>query len=208
MKLRVGTFCRFVYQGREYSGGEELEVPDDAVSSWLATGMVVPADGVWSEAVSADPGSPDRTPAEPAALVNADPDACGACEPPPRKAGKPYQVCTTPGCPCLTYGGKCPGCRRAHDRRRNATAHRRAYQSKEWRRTRREFLREHPLCECDDCAAIPAPLRPAAQVVDHVDALGPLGPRGHDWSNLRAMSKRCHDRRTMRDQVRNVDDDA
>ena len=66
MKLRVGTFCRFVYQGREYSGGEELEVPDDAVSSWLATGMVVPADGSWPRGSNAISSATGRMFAEPA----------------------------------------------------------------------------------------------------------------------------------------------
>lgn len=44
------------------------------------------------------------------------------------------------------------------------------------------------------------PLRPPATEVDHVDGLGPLGPRGHDWSNLRALTKRCHSRVTARNQ--------
>ncbi|OOV31062.1 HNH endonuclease [Streptomyces avermitilis] len=43
-------------------------------------------------------------------------------------------------------------------------------------------------------------LRPRAQVVDHIDGLGPLGPRAHDWTNLRAMTTAHHNRRTMRDQ--------
>jgi len=36
--------------------------------------------------------------------------------------------------------------------------------------------------------------------VDHIDGLGPNGPRGHDWSNLRALCHSHHSQRTARDQ--------
>ncbi|MBO3674864.1 HNH endonuclease [Streptomyces sp. NEAU-YJ-81] len=36
--------------------------------------------------------------------------------------------------------------------------------------------------------------------MDHVDGLGPLGPRGHDWANLRAMTKAHHSRETAKAQ--------
>lgn len=220
MRLRVAAFARFEYGGQTYVSGDILDVPDDAALGWLRSGLVVPADdswpdGVFIDAVSAQTSSAAEAGPEPADVADQEPDGgpasmapCGTCNPPARKTGKPLVVCPTPGCPCLTAGGKCAGCRQAHDRRRNKRADRRAYQAKDWQRTRRAYLREHPLCECEDCAEIPEPLRPAAQVVDHIDGLGPLGPRGHDWSNLRAMAKRCHDRRTMRDQVRSVDDGA
>jgi hypothetical protein len=42
--------------------------------------------------------------------------------------------------------------------------------------------------------------RPEAEVVDHIDGLGPLGPLGHDPTNLRSMTKGHHDKRTARDQ--------
>lgn len=47
MRLRVGSFCRLVYQGTEYSGGGEFDVPDESAEQWLRTGLVTPADGVW-----------------------------------------------------------------------------------------------------------------------------------------------------------------
>lgn len=106
-------------------------------------------------------------------------------------------VCTTPGCPNLTPAGRCDTCRRdarrdSDTRRPNARA--RGYDAR-WQRTRAAYLALHPTCECDnpDC-------REPATNVDHVDGLGPRGPRGHDPSNLRALSHACHSRRTARDQ--------
>lgn len=108
-------------------------------------------------------------------------------------------VCSTPGCPNLVYpAGRCPECRaRAGVARRSAQ--RKGYGST-WQRTRARFLREHPYCECTECDALPVPLKPVATEVDHIDGLGPLGPRGYDWSNLRAMTKAHHSRETARNQ--------
>ena len=36
--------------------------------------------------------------------------------------------------------------------------------------------------------------------VDHIDGLGPLGPRGYDPGNCRALCHSCHSWRTARDQ--------
>lgn len=73
------------------------------------------------------------------------------------------------------------------------SAHARGYDSR-WERTRRRYLRRHPICECDaDCGE-------PSTVVHHVDGLGPDGPHGHDESNLQALAKRCHDRITAREQ--------
>jgi 5-methylcytosine-specific restriction protein A len=46
---------------------------------------------------------------------------------------------------------------------------------------------------------MPALFRPRATEVDHVDGLGPLGPRGHDWANLQALTKAHHSRKTGRE---------
>jgi 5-methylcytosine-specific restriction protein A len=107
-------------------------------------------------------------------------------------------VCTTPGCPTITQGGRCAACTALVRARRPKTA-RRGYGAR-WQAVRASYLRAHPLCECADCEAIPAPLRPVAREVDHIDGLGPLGPRGYDWTNLRAMTKACHSRATARAQ--------
>lgn len=113
----------------------------------------------------------------------------------PRKA---RQVCSRPGCPNLTDAGRCEECRRQADQQRG-TAAQRGYDST-WQRTRAAYLRSHPRCECDDCQALPYGQRPTAVDVDHIDGLGPKGPRGHDPTNLRAMAHAHHSRRTARDQ--------
>lgn len=105
-------------------------------------------------------------------------------------------VCVEPGCPELTESPRCE----AHDRRArrereagrpSATA--RGYDA-EWRRTRAAFLQSHPICEDPEVCIEPA------TDVDHVDGLGPKGPRGHDPNNLRALCHSHHSRRTARDQ--------
>lgn len=41
--------------------------------------------------------------------------------------------------------------------------------------------------------------RPRSQVVDHVDGQGPNGPRGFDLSNMQAMTRSCHGRKTAKE---------
>ncbi|MGW7598128.1 HNH endonuclease signature motif containing protein [Streptomyces antimycoticus] len=113
----------------------------------------------------------------------------------PRRA---LQVCPTPGCPELTSQGRCDACQqRANRRRPSPTA--KGYDAR-WQRTRAAYLRAHPLCECEECEQLPALLRPRATEVNHRDGLGPLAPRGHDWSNLQAMTKAHHSRHTAKEQ--------
>lgn len=95
-------------------------------------------------------------------------------------------MCNVPGCPVLVEGkGRCGGdCCEGRCRGRQAprlSPSILGYNAK-WRRTRAAYLLAHPLCQWPGCTA-------AAVDVDHDDGLGPLGPRGHDWSNLRGY---CH----------------
>lgn len=65
-----------------------------------------------------------------------------------------------------------------------------------WQRASKAFLREHPVCECDECTAEGRLL--IATVVDHY-----IPHRGNhalfwDRSNWRANSKTCHDRKTAK----------
>jgi len=115
----------------------------------------------------------------------------------PARALRP---CTHPGCPALLPGGgRCQAHQkaeaRAYDERRGSAASR-GYDAL-WRRLRVQFLRQNPLCQCDDCAegAIRMTL---AEVVDHIIPIEERPDLRLDWSNLRAMSKRCHDRHTGR----------
>lgn len=111
---------------------------------------------------------------------------------------KAFQVCPTPGCPTLTAQGRCEDCKSAALRRRRPDTAK-GYDAR-WQRTRAAFLREHPLCECEEHSTQPWIIRPRATEVHHIDGLGPLGPRGFDWSNLRALTKRCHSRITALEQ--------
>lgn len=99
--------------------------------------------------------------------------------------------CPTAGCPNLTSGGRCETCATKADRRRG-TARQRGYDGR-WERTRLAFLRLNPLCVEPGCQRL-------ATDVDHIDGLGPKGPRGFDWSNLRGFCHPHHSQRTARDQ--------
>ncbi|WP_328880214.1 HNH endonuclease [Streptomyces sp. NBC_00299] len=61
------------------------------------------------------------------------------------------------------------------------------------------YLREHQLCASEECSAIPAPLRPAATEVDHIDALGLQGPRWDDPTNWQSLCHSCHSAKTARE---------
>jgi 5-methylcytosine-specific restriction protein A len=93
-------------------------------------------------------------------------------------------------------GGKCERHRleaqRDSDARR-PSARERGYDER-WAATRKAFLLEHPYCEDESGCDMPA------VDVDHIDGQGPLGRRGHDHINLRALCKSHHSQRTARDQ--------
>lgn len=111
---------------------------------------------------------------------------------------KAPSVCATPGCPTLTpQGGACQGCQQARAKARPGP--RKQGYTRRWERTRRAYLREHRWCECEECEQLPVLLRPLAEHVHHKDGLGPLGPRGHDWDNLQALTAAHHSRETGRD---------
>lgn len=67
-----------------------------------------------------------------------------------------------------------------------------------WQKLRKEFLALHPYCECDVCKG--KDIWEWAQVVDHIISIQERPDLRLEWSNLRAMSKRHHDRHTVRAQ--------
>lgn len=107
----------------------------------------------------------------------------------------PLRPCTTPGCPELTNRSRCPTHRlqveRTYDRRRG-TAHQRGY-DRRWQKYRAWYLAHHPWCQHPGCGVM-------ATDVDHVDGLGPKGPRGYDPANCRGLCHPHHSERTARDQ--------
>lgn len=107
------------------------------------------------------------------------------------------QVCPTPRCPNLTPQGRCPACQ-TEARASRPSSYSRGY-DRRWLRASTAYLQDHPYCECDDCALLLPLQRDLATEVDHIDGLGPLGPRGYDPDNWQAMSKAHHSRKTARD---------
>jgi 5-methylcytosine-specific restriction enzyme A len=104
-------------------------------------------------------------------------------------------VCCEPGCPTLVRGAsRCPQ-HHLPDRRGS-----RGYSTAAWQRARTAYLKAHPICEwthqgdryVEICLSL-------ATEVDHIDGLGPRGPRGTDLTNLRALCKTHHSQRTGRD---------
>ncbi|MBO8183625.1 MAG: HNH endonuclease [Archaeoglobus sp.] len=114
----------------------------------------------------------------------------------PRRPKKP---CSYPGCPELVEAGEryCLKHKRQHQRQydqQRGTAAQRGYDAR-WRRARKRFLAENPLCvECMKEGR----LTPAT-VVDHI-----VPHKGNyelfwDESNWQPLCKRCHDKKTARE---------
>lgn len=108
--------------------------------------------------------------------------------------------CGHPGCHELTRDTYCERHISFHDKKAKEYARispsKREYNYK-WTQARKAFLAEHPLCECEACKASGHPL--PANVVDHI-----VPHRGDtklfwDRDNWQAMNKRCHDKKTARE---------
>lgn len=81
---------------------------------------------------------------------------------------------------------------RAYDRRRG-TAAERGYDAA-WQRTRAAFLAEHPVCaDCAERGRVTV-----AVDVHHVVKLSVRPDLKHDFDNLMALCKRCHQARTRK----------
>lgn len=86
--------------------------------------------------------------------------------------------------------------KREVDQRRGKTAAR-GYDGA-WQNLRLEFIAEHPFCECDEHQGKDE--RAITQVVDHIQPIETRPDLRLEWSNLRGMTKVCHDRHTARTQ--------
>jgi 5-methylcytosine-specific restriction enzyme A len=108
--------------------------------------------------------------------------------------------CPSPGCSALVPRGRCPrhavqaearlALSRANAEATRPAAHLRGYDHA-WSAVRKQFLGTHPLCVV--CAA------PATEA-DHIVSIREAPELRLKWSNLRALCKPCHSRRTARDQ--------
>lgn len=113
----------------------------------------------------------------------------------PHKSKHP---CRHPGCPALVNPGEsfCPVHAASHkdDYARKHPEYFKLYNNKRWRRYRRMFLAEHPLCVNFEIC------HNAATVVDHIE------PHQGDWekfwdpNNHQPMCKPCHDRKTAKER--------
>jgi hypothetical protein len=77
----------------------------------------------------------------------------------------PHVVCREPLCPNeAVWSGRCRDHASANDKRaRRGTPGLLVYHSAKWQRTRRRYLRRHPLCEAEGCRRI------ATQVHHRID---------------------------------------
>lgn len=108
------------------------------------------------------------------------------------------RLCTYPGCGVVTPTGRCAKHVRAealeHDQRRGGSAER-GYGGR-WQKARATYLRHHPLCVACEAAGRLV----AATVVDHITPH--KGDQALFWdsdNNWQALCKRCHDRKTVRE---------
>lgn len=113
----------------------------------------------------------------------------------------PPSLCTN-RCGTLVYGGgQCPTCltesRRTSDKRR-PNGYARGWTS-EWAAFSKDYLKRHPMCECDDCSKQPQWRRPAATDVDHTGGHSRTCPHALDEQHVQALSHACHSRKTAMD---------
>jgi 5-methylcytosine-specific restriction protein A len=112
----------------------------------------------------------------------------------PTQVGRP---CLAPGCPAIvTDGAWCKAHRPAPSTHRNSPSVR-GY-DKRWQRIRAAYLARHPLCVA--CRADGRVTE--ATEVDHIMPLAMGGT--HSESNLQALCKSCHSRKTAKERGRGV----
>lgn len=106
---------------------------------------------------------------------------------------KPLKPCNHPGCPELTKNKYCDRHRNLHNNKRES-ASKRGYNNK-WRVASKRYLKAHPLCvQCQKENRLVE-----ATVVDHI--IPHRGDKKLFWdeNNWQALCKRCHDRKTRRE---------
>lgn len=196
MRLLV-TGSYLDYGGVQYKCGDEFDVPDENAAQWRSTGLVAPVSGEWRDGLREAPTEPPRALPEPAAPT----PPHELCKLPDKPRPRAYvQVCTVHGCPCQTWGGRCPACKKAARSKRAAKEKRSGHNDPRWRAFSKSYLRQHDTCACEECLTLPEIIRPTATVLNHRDGLGPNGPRGYDPANLQPMTAAHHNKLTAREQ--------
>ena len=110
----------------------------------------------------------------------------------------PKRICRHPGCNALTVNSTyCDTHTRQHNKdkdRYRKNACQRGYNTR-WQKVSKLYLKEHPLCECDECKK--QNKLTTANVVHHVIPHHGNYELFWDQANWQAMNKRCHDRHTV-----------
>jgi 5-methylcytosine-specific restriction protein A len=111
-----------------------------------------------------------------------------------------YRVCSTPGCPEYTRGGKCEDCRRSTERKRG-TATQRGYGGRDWQAVRGVVLERDPQCVCaDEGHDHGSPCGQPSTVADHHpderrDLVAAGVPDPDAPHRLRGVCASCHNRK-------------
>lgn len=113
---------------------------------------------------------------------------------------KPLRPCSFQGCPELTPDRYCENHKKAvdNDYNKNYRPFKHLYSTSMWKKARKQFLQEHPLCEeCKRNGVIKA-----AEIVDH--RIPHKGNEQLFWdeSNWQSLCKECHDRKTAKEDGR------
>lgn len=72
------------------------------------------------------------------------------------------------------------------------------YQSKQWRMTRKFYIKSNPLCE--ECLRSNPSITKAADMVDHIIQISKNGMM-FDYSNLQSLCNSCHSKKSSREGV-------
>jgi 5-methylcytosine-specific restriction enzyme A len=113
---------------------------------------------------------------------------------------KPKRPCSYPNCSELTDERYCDKHKKTVniEYSRNNRPFKYLYNTSRWKKSRRLFLQEHPLCEeCKTSGVVKA-----ATVVDHVEAHKGNEELFWNQSNWQALCKECHDRKTAKEDGR------
>jgi 5-methylcytosine-specific restriction protein A len=112
---------------------------------------------------------------------------------------RPKRPCKHHGCPALVQSGYCEKHKqntRQYNKYRGSAASR-GYGYR-WQQYTKVFLREHPLCECEECLEQGRVL-PATDVDHRIPVSGSADPLFWDPNNHQALAHECHSRKTARE---------
>lgn len=117
-----------------------------------------------------------------------------------------YTICTVPGCPEYTQGGRCADHRREAEQRRG-TARQRGYGRGHETRFRRGVLARDPKCKCTGCGSCSRTEQQCERDSEHADhwpkdrrELVAEGLDPNDPARGRGLCGPCHSAQTARHQ--------